>query len=124
MGAFIDDWTEEDILGKSSEIDGIPLPRNSVNPDELVAAFILTEKYSGEIDNINDDDRTFDLVRTSDTICVDVPEDADIFLIEGLGSSERIDFMGLDDGFTVDLYEDPGDSGSECLIPETIIAFE
>jgi hypothetical protein len=131
LGAFIDDWTEEDIVDKSSEIDGILLLSDS-NPDSLVAAFILIDetippsvRLSGEIDNINDRDRTFDLVlSSSDTVCVDVPEDADIFLIRGLGSSEEIDFMDLKNGLTVDLYEDPDHSGADCFVPKTIIAFE
>jgi hypothetical protein len=131
LGAFIDDWTEEDILDKSSEIDGILLLSDS-NPDSLVAAFILidetvppSERLSGEIDNINGRDGTFDLVlSSSDTICVEVPEDADIFLISEFRSSEMIDFTGLYNGLTVDLYEDPDHSGADCFVPKTIIAFE
>jgi hypothetical protein len=129
--AFLDEWTEEDILGKSAEIDGILLLSNS-NPDTLVAAFILidettasSEKLSGRIDNINYRSRTFDLVLSpSETMCVNVPEDADIFLILKIESSEMIDFINLHDGLTVDLYKEPVDNGSDCFMPETVIAFE
>jgi hypothetical protein len=125
LGAFIDDWTEEDILGKIVEIDGITVPRNSDNPDKLIAAFILSEQVTGEIDNIDYDDMTFDLeLFPSESICVEVPEDAYIFLIRGFVTSEMIDFTGLYNGLTVDLYEDPDHSGADCFVPKTIIAFE
>ena len=116
-----------------AEIDGkIILDPDPIVPDVLNAAFvsvdtdsITLDKLSGEIDNINDSAGTFDLITTDKTVCVEVTDDVQIFLIKENGTlvSQMITFQALDNGNQVDIY-DGNNSTSGCFIANTIIAFE
>jgi hypothetical protein len=108
---------------RRAEIDGKLM-------DVLNATFISVDtnpvilgKLSGEIDNINDSAKTFDLITTDDTVCVEVSDSVQIFLItEGDSLESRmITFQELDNGNQVDIY---GSSSSGCFAADTIIAFE
>jgi hypothetical protein len=131
MGVALDESAIKE--NTKAEIDGkIILDPDPGIPDVLNAAFISVDtdsitldKLSGEIDNINGSARTFDLITAVETVCVEVTDDLQIFLITENGTlvSQLITFEELDNGNQVDIYG-INNSSSECFEADTIIAFE
>jgi hypothetical protein len=123
------------IRGDAVEIDGIYLfPSDpAAEPYAINAVFMLVDlakKLSGIITEIRDSSKTFDLnvgsVTSPIIYCVQVPEYAQIYLVNNLrNSSDIIDILGLSPEMRADVYGYEYDtSGSGCLKAETIIAFE
>jgi len=73
------------IMNAKAEIDGKLLL--DPDPDELLATFISidtgaipSEKLSGDIQNVDKDSMTFDLMTSDKTVCVEASEETQIFL--------------------------------------------
>ncbi len=118
------------IMNTKVEIDGTLLL--DPDPDELLATFISidtdtipSEKLSGEIQNVDEDAMTFDLITSDATVCVEASEDTQIFLITDGETlmSEMINFSDLADTMQADVYGIMS-TDSACLAAETIIAFD
>jgi len=117
--------------GTMAEIDGIELMIDG--NVGLNAAFILIDtsttpetEISGAIQDINYDTREFNLQTSTDLVCVNVPETAEIFYVEETDGSQvntPIDFSQLENGMQADLYGNDDPDGP-CFIPNTIIAHQ
>jgi len=112
--------------GDPVEIDGIYLDTNfDSEPDVINAVFILVDlakKLSGTIFDINYITMTFNLSPINK--CVQVPDYAQIYLINKIdNSSEIVDILGLSGGMQTDVYGYEYDN-SGCLKAKSIIAFE
>ncbi len=131
MGAALDESAIQE--NRRAEIDGkMVLASDPSLPDLLKATFIsvdldsiLLDKLSGEIDNINHNAGTFDIITSVETLCVEIADDAQIFLIteDGTLVSQMITFEDLDNGIQVDIYGS-NNSASGCFAADTVIAFE
>ncbi|UCH82155.1 MAG: DUF4382 domain-containing protein [Nitrospiraceae bacterium] len=120
-------------VNTKAEIDGKIILNPDPNvPDILKATFIsvdtdalTADKLSGVIDNINDSERSFDLLITDKTVCVEVADNVHIFFIteDGTLVSRMIPFEELDKGHVADIYGS-SKSASECFAADTIIVFE
>ncbi|MEJ2253153.1 MAG: DUF4382 domain-containing protein [Nitrospirota bacterium] len=107
--------------------------------DILNASLILLERditelsrLSGEVQNVNETDKTFDLITPEITDpedpCVKVdPAATEVLEItdaSGGQESALVDFSGLDEGDQVDVYFDSTAPLSDgCIIPELIVIF-
>jgi hypothetical protein len=117
-------------LGLGAAATGV-IVLSSVDPDMIRTAVLVLAvekpdlgKLRGEITRIALDARKLGIEdeESGETVCVDVPVHAAIFLIDEDGSqSERIRLQDLEIGDTTDVYGRPGDD--ECFIAHVIIAF-
>jgi len=117
--------------GTMAEIDGIEVMIDG--NVGLNAAFILIDtsttpemEISGTIQDINYDTREFNLQTSTDLVCVNVPDTAEIYFVEesnGGHVSTSIDFSQLENGMQADLYGNDDPDGP-CFIPSTIIAYQ
>jgi hypothetical protein len=117
-------------LGLGAAATGV-IVLSSMDPDMIRTAVLVLAvekpdigKLRGEITRIALDARKIGIEdeESGETVCVDVPVHAAIFLIDEDGSqSERIRLQDLEIGDTTDVYGRPGDD--ECFIAHVIIAF-
>jgi hypothetical protein len=120
------------VIGETAEVDGILL-LSDTGPDVLNSAFVSVgatlsslERLSGQISSINYDLRTFDLQTGTETVCVNVPPQEEVSILEVQSTNDAytsvyITFGELADGEEADLYGHT-DGASGCFVPEVIIA--
>jgi hypothetical protein len=131
----------------------VPLPRSKIlvddpvrstgtfvtsnsEDDRLNAAFIMVDVTSTETDRIEgaiykdpeDGGALLEVLTEDGTVCVDVPEEARVFLVttddgEGKGSVESIDRSDLMFRDRVNIYGVEGATIDDCFAATTVISF-
>jgi hypothetical protein len=128
----------------------VPLPRSKIlvddpvrstgtfvtsnsEDDRLNAAFIMvdvtsteTDRIEGAISDLKDGGALLEVLTEDGTVCVDVPEEARVFLVttddgEGKGSVESIDRSDLMFRDRVNIYGVEGET--DCFAATTVISF-
>ena len=105
--------------------------------DLLKAAFIMVDVTAVETDRIDgviSEDpedggaRLTVMTESGDTVCVDVPETADVYEVmmdddNGLGTGKAIDRSDLELGDELSVFGVPGESAGDCFTAETVISW-